>query len=185
MRKPWTDREEKYLENQYTNKSSDEIAKRLNRTIYSVRHKAAKMNLGHYNDNLSAKGLARCFDCDIGVILRWIKKLNLPVQEIVYPSMTSYVIDHKKFWKWAEEHKNEINWRKYKLNSLPLEPKWVIGEKHKMINSRNREKYTDYEIEKIKCLLYKGMNYKEISKELNRNYDGVSDMCRKILKNRM
>lgn len=182
MRKAWTDKEEKYLENQYTDKSSEEIAKRLNRTIYSVRRKAATMNLGHYKDNLSAKGLARCFDCDVSVVLRWIKKLKLPAKEIVYPSMTSYVIDHKIFWKWAENHKSEINWRKYKLNSLPLEPKWVIGEKHQMINSHKREKYTDCEIAKIKLLLHKGMNYKEISKELNRSYYSISSLCRKIIR---
>lgn len=40
-------------------------AEKLNRSINSVKRKAANLNLNHYTDSLSAKVIARCFGMDV------------------------------------------------------------------------------------------------------------------------
>lgn len=73
MRREWTEWEEKYMERKYLRQPVKVTAERLNRTVVSVKRKAAKMHLNHNIDCLSAKEVSRCFNCDISVILRWIE----------------------------------------------------------------------------------------------------------------
>ena len=51
MRREWTDWEVKYLEKKYVGQSVERTAERLNRSVNSVKRKAAKMNLNHYTDS--------------------------------------------------------------------------------------------------------------------------------------
>ena len=61
MRREWTEWEVRYLEKKYVGQPVERTAKKLNRTINSVKRKAAKLDLNHYTNFLSAKVVAKCF----------------------------------------------------------------------------------------------------------------------------
>ena len=157
MRREWKEQEVKYLEKKYVGQPVERTAERLNRSIASVKRKAARMNLNHYTDYLSAKVVARCFGVDISVVIRWINKFGMPCEKRAFGSQTRYFIDIDKFWEWAEKNKNIINWAKYETKSLLPEPVWLRETIRNYSTPNIRKKYTDDDIVKIRVLLTKGL----------------------------
>ena len=184
MRREWTEREVKYLEKKYVGQPVEKTAERLNRSIASVKRKAARMNLNHYTDYLSAKVVARCFGVDISVVTRWINKFDMPCEKRSFGSQTRYFIDTDKFWEWAEKNKNIINWAKYETKSLLPEPVWLRETIRNYSTPNIRKKYTDDDIVKIRVLLSKGLSYSEIAKETGRTYYGINHLCGSIYSER-
>ena len=184
MRREWTEWEVRYLEKKYVGQPVERTAKKLNRTINSVKRKAANMNLNHYTDSLSAKVVARCFGVDISVVIRWINKFHMPCKKVVCGNQTRYLIESEKFWKWAENNKGIINWSKYEIQSLLPEPDWLRETIRNYSTPNTREKYTDDDIVKIRVLLAKGLSYAEIAKETGRTYYGIDHLCGSIYSER-
>lgn len=180
MRREWTEWEVKYLEKKYVGQPVERTARKLNRSINSVKRKAAKLDLNHYTNFLSAKVVAKCFNVDTKVVIRWIDKFDLPCKKVVCSNQTRYLIEGSKFWKWAENNKDIINWSKYERMSILPEPKWLKEVIRNYDAPKTRDKYTDDEIIKIRVLLSKGMSYAEIAKETGRTYCGINHLCRNI-----
>lgn len=180
MRREWTKQEELYMEKKYTKQPIEKTAKILNRSIFSVKRKANRLQLNHYADYFNAKTIARCFNSDVSVVIRWIQKFTLPCKKVICPNQTRYLIDPNDFWKWAEENKNIINWSKYEKLSICPEPSWLDDVVKSSINTRHRSKYTQDEILRVKSMLYKGMSYSEIAEQMGRTYYGISHLCRRI-----
>lgn len=177
-RRKWTEREGKYMESRYLYQPVEITAKRLKRSVCSVKKKAAKLGLNKFYDIFSAKQLAKCFNTDISVVLRWIEKFDMPHDSIDLNGVIHYDIDLKKFWKWTENHKDIINWSKYECGTLALEPEWVRQEKMSYEYSNTREKWTDEDLRKVKLLLKADKTYKEVAKELGRTYYGILHLMR-------
>ena len=184
MRREWTEWEVRYLEKKYVGQPVEKTAKKLNRTINSVKRKAAKLDLNHYTNFLSAKVVAKCFGSDVSVVIRWINKFDLSCKKVICGNQTRYLIENEKFWKWAENNKNIINWGKYERQSLLPEPDWLRETIRNYNTPNTREKYTDDDIVKIRVLLAKGLSYAEISKETGRTYDGIKHLCGAIYSER-
>lgn len=157
----------------YLRQPAKRTAEVLNRSICSVRKKAAAMGLNHYNSQLNAKTVAKCFNCDVSVVIRWINKLGLPARRIYCDNQTRYIIDAERFWEWAESHRPEINWSKYEIGSILPEPEWARMEKSSYKHPKSRRKISAQEKLLIKNLLRKNMSYKEIAEEIGRSYDSV------------
>ena len=104
----------------------------------------------------------------------------MPCKIIKCDTQTRYVIDVEKFWKWAEEHKDIINWSKYEFMSMCPEPKWLEEPVKNYSTSKSRKKFTEQEIIMIKGLLHKGLNYREISEQTGRSYYSINHLCRHI-----
>lgn len=173
MRKEWTEREVTYMNRWYLRQPAKRTAEVLNRSICSVRKKAAVMGLNHYNSQLNAKTISKCFNCDVSVVIRWINKLDLPARKIYCDNQTRYIIEAEQFWEWAENHRSEINWSKYEIGSILPEPEWARMEKLSYKHPKSRQKISAQEKLLIKNLLRKNMNYKEIAEEIGRSYDSV------------
>lgn len=180
MRKEWTEYEEMYMQRRFLYQPVKTTAMKLNRTEASIKHKARDMGLSHYNDAFNAKSIAKCFNSDVSVVIRWIKKFNLPCKKVDCGSQTRYVIDEKDFWKWAENNKGIINWGKYTRLSICPEPEWLQDEIKNYKTKRHRERYTEHEIILIKNLLHRGLSYKEIANQMERSYEGIKHMCASI-----
>ena len=180
MRTEWTKQEERYMERYYLCYPVEKMAKKLNRSVVSVKHKAARMGLNHYTDSLNAKAVARCFNSDVSVVIRWIEKFDLPCRKIKCKTQTRYVIDTEKFWKWAEHNKGIVNWSKYELMSMCPEPRWLEEEIQNYTTTKSRKKFTQQEIVEIKNLLHRGLNYKEIATQMGRSYYSINHLCLKI-----
>lgn len=182
MRRTWTKKEEQYMCSKYLIQPIEITAKRLKRSVVSVKRKATKLGLNHYLDNLGAKSIARCFGCDVSVVIRWIDKYSLPANEIIYSDKTRYDIDTKQFWEWAQKNKELINWARYELGSLAPEPEWVRGEKNAFQNHNSRKRFSEQEKSYIRYLLLQGKSYKEISAMVGRSYNSINHLCRTIHK---
>lgn len=180
MRREWTQKEESYMKMRYLSQPIKTTAEKLDRTENSVKRKACKMGLSHYNDSLNAKTIARCFNVDVSVVIRWIKKYELPCSQVICKNQTRYIVNPSTFWGWAEHHKDIINWRKYEKMSICPEPAWLDTEIKQYIAPKSREKYTQEEIVRIKNMLHRGLKYKEIAVQMGRTYYGISHLCRNI-----
>lgn len=176
-RRKWTEREEKYMESKYLYQPVEVTAKRLKRSKFSVKRKAAELCLNKSLDIFSAKQLAKGFNSDVSVVLRWIKKFDMPHDSINICGTIRYDIDLKRFWKWAENHKDIINWSKYECGTLALEPEWVRKEKMYYEHKNTRKKWTDEDLRRTKTLLRLDKTHKEIAKELGRTKSGVAHKC--------
>ena len=168
------------MEKKYIGQPVQKTAEKLNRSVASVKRKAANLNLNHYTDSLSAKIVAKCFVVDVSVVIRWINKFDLPCKKVVCGNQMRYLIEGEKFWKWAENNKDIINWAKYERQSLLPEPDWLRGVIRSYNTPKAREKYTDDDIVKIRVLLSKGLSYAEIAKETGRSYYGFDHLCGSI-----
>ena len=79
MGRKWTEKEVEYLEKFYEKRGVDYIAKKLDRTLYSVKRKAQKLGHNAYVcEDLYVRMIARCFNCDSRVVKRWIDHYELP-----------------------------------------------------------------------------------------------------------
>lgn len=176
----WTEKEEEYMRRRYLLQSVQVTSQKLNRTVYSVKRKAAQMGLSHYNDALNAKSIAKCFNSDVSVVIRWITKFNLPCKIIKCNNQKRYVISQKDFWCWANAHRDIIKWNKYINMSILPQPSWVIDEVANYSEKRKREKYSDEEIIQIKNYLHRGLSYQEIAELMGRTYYGINHLCSNI-----
>jgi hypothetical protein len=178
MRKEWNEKEERYLLRKYLCQPVELTAERLGRSIPSVKHKAQKMGLNCYTDYMGARTVARCFQCDISVVKRWIHKFGLPAKEIPYGDGVRYDIDTLDFLEWAEYHKDIINWSRYIFDSMPPEPQWVRQEKlnYKAVNTNKR--ITRYDEQQIRGLLRYDKSYKEIATEVGRTTESIRHIMR-------
>lgn len=180
MRKEWSQKEERYVERYYLKQPMSVTAKYLGRSVSSVQHKALKMGLNHYASGINAKTLAKCFSVDVSVVLRWIKKFDLPCRKVVCSNQTRYVIDEIAFWKWAKNNQSIINWKKYQRNSILPEPDWVAKAIKEYEYPNSRKKYTEFELNQIKCMLRKGFSYANIAMELGRSCEAIKHIGRTI-----
>lgn len=181
-RRKWTAEEEKYMNKYYLRQTAKRTAKALNRTVLSVRRKAERMVINTYYDGyLSARALADCFSTDVAVVKRWAEKLSLPVIKVKESkNKTRYQVDPEHFWKWADTHRNEINWSGYDLCSILPEPRWVEFEVSRYKTKRHCQRFTQNEIVRIKHMQHRGMNKEEIAAEMGRTPESIKHVLRKI-----
>nr|DAV66952.1 MAG TPA: Pyocin activator protein PrtN [Caudoviricetes sp.] len=177
MAQRWTDREIRYLESKYLNQAVSITAKRLNRTERAVVKKALDIGLSKVHDVLSVNKLAECFNVTHKVVMKWINQYDLPCRKFKCSCCTKYMIDLENFWKWAEQHKDIINWSRYNCTTLALEPAWVRCEKFSYDRPNKGKYWTDMEIKYAKSMLRRGMSYREVAKELGRTQSGVAHKC--------
>lgn len=177
-RRSWTEHEDNYLLKKYLTQSVGVTAKRLNRSVSSVKHRAARLGLNHYMDNISAKVVSQCFNVDFAVVKRWIEKYGLPVDRV--KDSSRYSIDPVLFWKWAESNRNIINWSRYEIGSLPPEPGWVKEECKNYKASNSRKRISKLEIEKVRRMWIQGYSYDKIATEIKRSVYSVKHILRKM-----
>lgn len=180
VRRMWTEEEIAYLEKFYEKRSVGYIAKKLNRTMYSVKRKA--QSLGHnvyVCEDLYVRTMARCFCCDSRVINRWIEKYGLPCTVVKRGQLTCKLVSVKDFWKWAEKHKNLPPWQKYERRSILPEPEWLKETIQKYAGHNYRQRITPYEIQTVIRMRKQGKKFEEISGVLNRSINSVRYIWRK------
>lgn len=182
MRRKWTAEEEAYLLSKYLNQSVKTTAKNLKRTEASVKRKAAKLKLNHYLDNISAKAIAKCFGCDVSVVIRWIEKFGLPANKIKIRDFYRYSIDSMDFWEWANNNRSLINWSNYENHSLAPQPDWVQEEIKTNKTPRSRKRFNNFEKAEIEHLLRRGLTCEEVAEKIGRSLYSIRHVSRKTNK---
>lgn len=180
MGRKWTEKEVEYLEKFYEKRGVDYIAKKLDRTLYSVKRKAQKLGHNAYVcEDLYVRMIARCFNCDSRVVNRWIDHYGLPCRTVKRGQATCRLVASDKFWKWAKEHQDLIPWAKYERYSILPEPEWINETIKAYAIKNNRKRITSMEAHHVIRLRRQGKSFEEIALEVNRTVDSVKHIWRK------
>lgn len=173
----WTKEDMNYLEDSWGVKSIPTIAKNLNRTEGAIILKSQKLKLGSFvqagelitiSQLIKALGLFNSYS--------WIKekyiKNGLPIVMKVVKEKRVAKVDLDKFWSWAKNNKQLLNFARFEDGALGVEPDWV-KEKRKADKSNpsktNNRPWSKSEdnllIEKTKSCRY---TYKDLAKDFKR-----------------
>lgn len=177
----WTDEEVAFLEDNVGLKTFTFIAEKLGRTVPAVHNKACELGIGRPLEAaglLSLNEITKALDVTHDVVYRWMEKHDFPaMKKNLSRRRTSshkiyrYVIDPEKFWKWAEKHKDLVNFARIEEDVILPEPRWVIAERAKdaqEIPKRTSQLWTDYEIKKLQEYDKWNWSYEQIGEALGR-----------------
>ena len=176
----WTEQEIEYLEKFYESRGVSYLAKKLDRTLYSVKRKAQKLGHNAYAcEDLYVRTIARNFNCDSRVINRWIERYNLPCKVVQRGQATCRLVTVDNFWKWAKNHQDLIPWAKYERYSILPEPKWLNDTIKSYAIKNNRKRITPIEKQQVIKMRKQGMSFEEIAVKMNRTTDSIKHIWRK------
>uniref|UniRef100_UPI0035A0C918 hypothetical protein n=1 Tax=Jeotgalibaca porci TaxID=1868793 RepID=UPI0035A0C918 len=82
-------------------------------------------------------------------------------------------IDLDKFWSWARKNKKIVNWTRFEVGVLGVEPRWVREVRKNNRYNRNKKVWELDEDEILKRMIAKGATYPELSKVLRRSHGSI------------
>ena len=140
-KKFWTKEEEVLLTDLWGTSSYEEISKKLNRTVSSIRNKATMLGLGsvmgsNYN-GLTLQNISDLFNININTVsVAWIGLgLKYKVQKISKVASYRYV-EIKDLYEFLKNNQNIWDSRYLEKNILGVEPDW-LKEKRKLDKEQN------------------------------------------------
>ena len=183
--KYWTDEEVNWLQEKWGTWSVSKIASRLKRTETSVERKASRLGLGgaYGNDgNLTLCSLIRAIypTGRYATVADRLIKNGLPFRFVKMRKQSVKVVNLDSFWKWAESHKDTIDWSKLEENLLGIEPKWVAERRKIDFYNRKdncRRSWSIPEEEYLRKLVASGKDIVEIAKIMGRSQVAIRRMC--------
>lgn len=137
----WTEEEEILLSDLWGEESFEIIAKKLNRTVSSIKNKAFLLGLGSAIENnyngLTIKDISDMLGVNINTVsVGWIGLgLKYKVQKISKSKSYRYV-EIKDLYEFLEANQNIWDSRNLEKNILGLEPEW-LKEKRKLDSEKN------------------------------------------------
>lgn len=181
----WTNEELEYLELNYGTKPVKKIAEHLNRSIRAVTERALIEGYGAFTENgdyitffqlIKAFGLKNSYR---NYYKWWVVQNELPVMRKTVINSKVVVVKLKEFWKWAEQHKDLVNFSKLEENLLGAEPAWVKAKRRDdYINYKPRfNRWTDFDIAKLKLMISQGKTYADVAEVIDRSYESVKKKC--------
>ena len=104
--------------------------------------------------------------------ISWIEKRGFPVRIKKVRNAVFRIVRIEDFWKWAEEHKELLDFSRFEENILGKEPEWA-KEKRRLDKEKNRKykncPWTNAEKEQLIFLLrQQKYTYYEIAQKLRR-----------------
>lgn len=184
--KNWTPEEEAYLQDKWGTLSVSTIAKSLGRSIDAVVVRSQRLGLGSHlasDVRISVNQLMLAlYQADTGSTGYTMHKLireGLPVKTHKVKTKSFRVIDIDEFWKWAEDHKEFLDFSKFEEYSLGKEPDWAKVKRKADFQKlqqqgEHNEVWTGATDQKLKRMLSQHKyTYRDLSKELNRSEGAI------------
>lgn len=178
----WDKEEIMILEESAGERTIQSIARKLNRTPQAVRSKLNRLgftSVRELNGSMSLMQLAKALGVSRSVVVRWINEYGLPATKKNYyfyhGKVRHYTIFPDEFWKWAEGHKEKINFARIDKYALLPEPEWVAHERKKdrKLPKKDKRHWTKEEDEILLSMYESGATYKEIAETLGRSIRSV------------
>lgn len=180
--KKWTEEEIAILEDNWGKISIPSIAKKLGRTLNSIKVKAVKLGLqrhihqGEYitfHQLLVAIGQKQNYS----YYLHKFEKYDFPYKFKKSVDKSFRVVYIDDFWEWSEKNQCQIDFSKFEKNMLGPEPSWVDVKRRNDISNKKSFKTTPWtrkEDKRLEELLSKyKYNYYELSKLLKRTEGAI------------
>lgn len=186
-KRKWTPEEEEEFALLWGTIKVETIAKRLKRTVFSLKVKAVRMGLGPMVRNNSELIIISDI-CDTLHVTRdrimgsWQELgLNLKKKKLTNNKAYYYVI-WEDLMSFLENNQNEWDSRKLEKHMLGLEPDWL---KEKRIRDKKENplwyrRWTLGEINKAEMLFKCGKDYAYIAKELDRTEGAIAILLREL-----
>lgn len=167
----WTLEEIEYLENNWGAVSIKGIARKLKRSINSIKIKAYKLGLRrmiHSAEYITYNQLHNLIFGNAygGSYDKKIMNAGFPLDTITIVSQKVKIVYMDKFWKWLENNKHLIDLKNTNSSTFGYEPKWV-AEKRYADKRASLYKKTPWTVEEDKRL-------KELLKTYKYGYRGIS-----------
>lgn len=175
----WTQEMEWYLEDKWGKASMETLIKKLGKTEKAIELKAQRLELGSmYNtgEYLTANQVAKLLHVDIHAITDyWIPKCGLKVKKRAIKKRKVYQIDLDTLQKWLKDNTDKWNSIKVELYALGFEPDWLKEKRKNDIErpNRNNQVWTDEETSLLLSYYKTGLDYKHISKSMNRTEGSI------------
>ena len=178
----WSAEEIAYLEEKWGVTSIPAIAKKLNRSINSIKCKAQKLGLGrfyHQGEYVTLHQLIIAIGQkqNYSYLNERLERDGFPIKYKTMINDKVKVVYIEDFWKWTKDNQTKIDFSKFEENSLGPEESWV-KDKRKLDKAKNREyKTTPWTIQEDRRLEQELNKYKysyiELSKMFNRTEGAI------------
>lgn len=183
--KSWSEAEDAYLQDKWGVVSVQGIAKALGRTENAVLNRKNRLGLGAHLDggtDISYNQLlVELYGHGNGSYAKArLIRHGIPVKEHRVLKNRFKVIDIDEFWKWAEEHKDLLDFSRLQPYALGPEPEWAKLKRKLDIDKRRKTKknhnapWTVSEDAKLRRMIEKGTyTYTDIASELRKTEGAV------------
>lgn len=186
-RRKWTEEEEIELQDLWGTKSIEFIAKKLKRTVFSIKVKATRMGIGPMIKNnyelLTISDICESLQVSRDRIMNTWVKLGLKLKKKkLTETMSYYTITLKDLMEFLELNQNEWDSRNLEPNLFGSEPEWLNEKrtKDKIENPLWYRKWTEEEIKMVEKLFKSGKEYDEIGKLINRSEWAIANLIRSM-----
>ena len=173
--RPWTKEEDEYIEARAGWVKASSIGKEIDRTPLSIKNRMKQLGCGNtlmQDGRITAVELAKGLGVYYGKVMRWIKEHNLPaVQKATRETRKFWRIDVEKFWGWAEQNKDLIDFSRLDSLALLPHPEWVEMEQRADFRENPRRAFkawTPEEENKLINLVKTDTPVKVIAEQLKR-----------------
>lgn len=186
-RRNWTQKEEEYLKENWGYIPVEAIAKKLRRTVFSLKVKAVRMNLGSMLENnqeiLTISEVSEILNISRDTIMSTWVKLGLKIRSLkLTENQSYYVIDLFDLLKFLERNQNEWDSRNVEEYALGTEPSWLREKRSrdKIENPILYRRWSEADIQNAIWLLRCGLSYEEIASKIHRTDTAVQCMLLKL-----
>lgn len=185
-RRQWTPEEEELLTELWGSVSIEFIAKKLKRTVFSLKVKAVRMKLGpmiENNDLITISDMVDLLGISRDRITNTWVKLGLKLKKKrLTKKITYYVINWEDLLEFLENNQNEWDSRNIEEYMLGPEEEW-LQEKRKRDRKENPlwyRRWTVEEIQMAEALFNCEKSYEEIASRLNRSENSIATLLRNM-----
>ena len=185
--KKWTKDEDERLKQLVGTCDFKKIARLLGRTEKSVESRLERIKYikpSAAQGYLTASQLAKLLQVDVHTVLLWIEKYKLPHARKVVRRTREYIyIDSVRFWRWASNNKNRINFSKIPQDTVVPEPLWVQQERIRdgeKIAKRTQQLWTKTEDAQLIQLRNEGYTQEETGRKMGRSRIAIQRREQKI-----
>lgn len=152
------------------------VQKAMGRTVTmrGLKLKILRMGLEPYKiatNAITLKDIEDAFNLSHSCVFYWVKNLGLPAKKV--KGINGYVVNPKKFWEWAKNHKG-IDFSRYTKGSILPEPlpdpktgkSWLDNAIKESWEKKHARLWTETDTRTLIRLKNQGLSYKEIQKYL-------------------
>ena len=187
-RRKWTIEEEAEFSESWGTVSIETLAKKMKRTIFSLKVKAVRMKLGamvlNQLEHLLISDIVDVLNVSRDRITTTWKKLGLNIkwQRVSKKKFYMYVT-LEDLWDFLEKNHAQWDSRELEALSLGIEPDWLSEKRNqdRSMPPRQYREWTDIEIQRGGNLLLAGKDYEYIGVELERTPQAVAYKLREVI----
>lgn len=191
-RRPWTEKDVRFLKSHWGEASINYIASKLGRSIMACKQKANAIGLPSFfrqGSLMSLQAVADIMGVAPRTILLWSKQ-GLPMRrmrisekddETYDPTQTHYAIHFDDLLRWLRKHPDKWDSRRIPVMGLGVESDW-LAKKRNADNAKTPiyTLWSDVEKSRLRMMLQLNWPYRRIADELGRSVSSVKNQARRL-----